>query len=280
MIKLSKDIKIGCDPEFFLIDEQGEPQSAIGLIGGSKENPTSIGRDCYIQEDNVAVEFNVPPCDNSKDLGEYIRYTVDFIEGLIYILHLKPHIVPSCHFKEDQLLHPMAKAFGCTPDYCAWNDGEMNDSPEPPESLRTAAGHIHISFPEADMKEETNKMEFKMAFIKALDLFLGVPSVVFDTDTERRSVYGKAGCFRDKMWGLEYRVLSNFWIRDQSAIEWVYENVQRAYNFTKEGNRITPDIGSRIIWAINGNDIDLANKLINEFNLSKICAASLDTVLK
>ena len=54
-------IFFGCDPEFFLKDKTGKFISAIGLVGGSKEEPKAIGNGCFVQEDNVAVEFNIPP---------------------------------------------------------------------------------------------------------------------------------------------------------------------------------------------------------------------------
>jgi len=36
------NIKLGCDPEAFLVDINGQLRSSIGLIGGSKEMPRPL----------------------------------------------------------------------------------------------------------------------------------------------------------------------------------------------------------------------------------------------
>jgi hypothetical protein len=51
--------------------------------------------------------------------------------------------------------------------------------------------------------------------VKMLDLFVGIPAVLIEqgqTPRLRRRMYGKAGSFRYTPYGLEYRVLSNFWM--------------------------------------------------------------------
>ena len=55
-------------------------------------------------------------------------------------------------------------------------------------------GHIHIGY-------DNSTKETNFAIIKALDLFLGVPSLEIDLDERRRGLYGKAGCFRHKKYG-------------------------------------------------------------------------------
>ena len=57
--------RVGADPELFLADKTGKKiLSAIGKIGGTKENPIQVEKMhkgfCY-QEDNVLVEYNIPP---------------------------------------------------------------------------------------------------------------------------------------------------------------------------------------------------------------------------
>ena len=59
---------IGCDPEFFLLKNK-QPHSAIDLVGGTKEKPKPLpkGKGFSVQEDNVSVEFNIPPAYNHQE---------------------------------------------------------------------------------------------------------------------------------------------------------------------------------------------------------------------
>ena len=46
--------------------------------------------------------------------------------------------MPDGHLKEEELQHPQAKEIGCSEDYDAWRDGEVNPKPaEFPGTLRT-----------------------------------------------------------------------------------------------------------------------------------------------
>ena len=57
---------LGCDPEILLVNATGKYISSVGLIGGSKDFPRPIdGEGNAVQEDNVSVEFNTPPCKSS-----------------------------------------------------------------------------------------------------------------------------------------------------------------------------------------------------------------------
>lgn len=55
-------------------------------------------------------------------------------------------------------------------------------------------GHIHIGYNNPEIEKSVD-------IIKAMDLFLGIPSILMDKDTLRRSRYGKAGAFRFKSYG-------------------------------------------------------------------------------
>ena len=49
--------------------------------------------------------------------------------------------------------------------------------------------HLHLGY-------ENPNIDTSLMLVKYLDMYLGVPSVLRDTDSRRRSLYGKAGCFR------------------------------------------------------------------------------------
>jgi hypothetical protein len=121
---------------------------------------------------------------------------------------------------------------GCEPDYNAWTLSENIPPDYITTNTRAAGGHLHISFDQA-----VNSPENRVKFVKALDLVLGVPSVIFDGDKERRKLYGKAGAFRpkdtnnsDPYDGVEYRTLSNFWLRSNELMSFVYQGVEEVYN--------------------------------------------------
>src|SRR5690606_27611941 len=97
----------------------------------------------------------------------------------------------------------------------------VNDPPAAHTLLRTAGGHIHVGYDNPD-----NAMSADI--VLAMDVMLGVPSVLIDGDTRRRQMYGKAGCFRFKEYGLEYRTLSNFWIMSEERIRWAFRQTQQA----------------------------------------------------
>jgi hypothetical protein len=232
---------IGADPEFF-IKQHNKHKSAIGLIGGSKAVPRPLARDGFaILEDNVAVEFNIAPCHNHMEFIEAIQYVM---EGL------KKNVLPEYEvstesavlFEQDQLNHPQAMEFGCEPDYNAWTK-DINPRPCAADAaLRSAGGHVHVGTTE-------NPIEV----IRAMDLFLGVPSTKMDKGTLRRQLYGKAGSFRQKDYGCEYRTLSNFWIFSPDLIKWVYEQTEKAISFVANGNKVSDEDGHLIQACINNN---------------------------
>jgi len=261
---------LGADPELFIIDSKGNAYSAIGVIKGTKENPFPISKHGHsVQVDNVLLEFNVPPADKAKDMHTNINYILKWFETAVPV-GCKPHIVSSMRFDKRLLQSDKAKEFGCDPDFDAWREA-TNESPNPDTNLRVAGGHIHISYPNG------NDMDRAIALIKACDLYLGVPSVLFDKDKDRRKMYGKAGAFRFKNYpdgsgGVEYRTLSNFWIKSSWYIEWIYEQVDKALTYINENpeiNRDTP-IGIDIVNAINNGNEELALNIINKHNITKI----------
>ena len=63
---------------------------------------------------------------------------------------------------------------------------------------------------------------------RQLDISLFLPSLLFDDDTERRKLYGFPGSFRPKQYGVEYRPLSNKWLRNEVLMTWVFNTTLRS----------------------------------------------------
>lgn len=253
-------MRLGADPEVFM-HEAGKHISIIGMVGADKWNPLQMDglpKGFTIQEDNVALEFGIPPAASADEYVSHIQTVMK--ESLNYLYTGLAFSRLSCTvFEKDQLTNPMALVFGCEPDFNAWT-GKENKKPTPPNpDMRSAGGHIHV--------ETTLDPE---AVVRNMDLFLSVPAVLMDDGFERKSIYGKAGAHRRKPYGVEYRTPSNFWIFDEKYIRWVWNNTERA--LANAGWDVFNDgpWGEAVQTAINTNDKVLAEKLIKEFNLEVV----------
>jgi hypothetical protein len=72
--------------------------------------------------------------------------------------------------------------------------------------------------------------------IRLMDIFVGMASVPFDQDplqVERRKHYGRAGEFRIKPYGIEYRTLSNFWLSHYVYVSMVYGLARQAISIAE-----------------------------------------------
>lgn len=154
----------------------------------------------------------------------------------------------------------------CDPDYDVWLE-DVNPRPDSNTNLRTTSGHLHFGYDNPN----THK---SVEIVRAADLFLGLPSLLLDPDRERRKMYGKAGSFRFKDYGVECRVLSNFWTKDENSMTWLWNQIELMFNFLNEGKTVSKEEGKIITQAINSYDIELAKHLIKKYNLE--CVESQD----
>lgn len=253
----------GCDPEFFL-KKDGEFVPAIGLIGGTKEMPRPLKSWGYdtdteaLLEDNVMVEFNTRPTTSFEEWWENIVLVRDAVKEILP--EYEQAIVPSAEFDPKYLESRQAKEFGCDPDFCIWTE-EQNRPPKASENIRYAGGHIHIG-----IENEYDFYEKCYALVKYLDITVGVGSLFLDDDDRRRKFYGKAGNFRIKEYGVEYRSPSNFWIRDEKTFKKLSEWIQIAIDLSNTGFDID-SYRSKILESMNNINRSEAEKLVKEFGL-------------
>lgn len=260
-----ENITIGADPELFLINSKtGEVVSSIGIIPGEKGNayrskdmPEGYG----LEIDNILAEFNIPPVRDKEGFIDAITYMKNYIKK--YIKAKNPDLDILCKasmmVNEDQLQSPEAKLFGCSVDYNAYTE-KPNPKPQGERTnLRSAGFHIHIGYDNCNVDDS-------LLLIKYLDMYLGVPSVLKDSDTKRRSLYGKAGCFRLTPYGLEYRVLSSHFLSTKITLAWVWKGIVKAIDARNEGSPLAdPELVQK---AINKSDKELAEKLIKKYKLA------------
>ena len=259
------NVTIGADPELFLINSKtGEVVSSIGIIPGEKGNPyrsIDMPEGYGLEIDNILAEFNIPPVRTKEDFIEAITYMKNYIKKFIKTKNSNLDILckASMMVNKDQLQSPEAKMFGCSVDYNAYTE-EPNPKPKGERTnLRSAGFHIHIGY-------DNCNIDTSLTLIKYLDMYLGVPSVLKDSDTKRRSLYGKAGCFRLTPYGLEYRVLSSYFLSTKITLSWVWSGVRKAIEAYNGGYELAdPELVQR---AINESDKELAEKLIKKYKLA------------
>ena len=225
------NITFGTDPEFMLM-QKGKHHSAIGIVQGSIENRISIkGHEFYY--DNVLAECAVKPGKNKKQTLKNIKECLGIYSDMVSPFELVAQA--SQEYPASQLKHPDAKNAGCEPDMCVY-EMEMQDPPRSEMKngrLRTCGGHIHLG---SKMLQDDGPAPIRV--IQMADLFLGIPSLWIDNDETspvRRNLYGQAGRYRVKPYGIEYRSLGNFWFKSPKIAEWVYDTCMFIHEFVESG---------------------------------------------
>lgn len=235
---------VGADPELFL--RKGKTfYSAYGMIPGDKHNPHKVDGGA-VQVDGMALEFNIDPAETEEQFLHNIAKVRATLEAMVpgYDVVAQPTARFKHAYMEKQPLE--SKILGCDPDYNAWTNGRRNPKPNGDVNFRTGAGHVHVGWcKDVDIMNEDHRDACIMA-TKQLDCVLGLGSLLYDSDNTRRTLYGKAGAFRPKPYGVEYRTLSNAWLQSKDITSWVYNSTIRALNRLLKGDRF---------WEYTDNDI-------------------------
>lgn len=222
---------LGADPEVFVKDASGRNVSAHEFCPGTKDAPVDLGNGVSVQLDGTAIEFNIAPQRNANQFSDAIGTALNKIKALLpagYELDLRPSV------EYDELtwskIPDSCKELGCNPDWNAYT-GKQNPRPDGNSTrLRTGAGHIHLGWINADYYEidpyHPKHIEVCCKLASNLDnWFLHLESR-WDKDTRRRELYGNPGAFRPKPYGMEYRVLSNAWIKYPLLRLWIGQQVE------------------------------------------------------
>jgi len=278
-----KVIMLGTDPEFFL-QKDGKHVCAIPFVGmGTKDNPmpmvdeNGVVKEGYsFMHDRASVEFNVPPTIDFEEFKKSIEFAMAYIMTVVNGDYNKAKVTASdkasVWFEWSELQDPKSMEIGCQPSWNAYTL-EQNEAPDVSDiPLQTAAFHFHIQVDFGDL----DKYDTTIAFVKALDLFLGLPSLLLDKDTERRKLYGKAGEFREHLDDdrFEYRVISNFLLFNPEALEFMWNQIFKAAEFISE-NKLSESDEEKIRMAINTSDVELATSLCEQFKIEVPCIKQL-----
>lgn len=262
---LIENVTIGADPELFIFNTKtNKVVSSLGLIPGKKNKPyrpKGMKKGYGIETDNILAEFNIPPSKTKDEFVYSIEYMKDYIDN--YVKKKNPDLSIKCaasmDVDDDQLDNDEAKLFGCDPDYCVYTESE-NQKPEGEHTnMRSSGFHIHIGYKRANINTS-------LALVRLMDIYLGIPSVLYDNDKRRRELYGKAGCFRLTGYGFEYRTLSGAMLATTKLVEFVwYQIMQALYMFNRA---LVPSLPQEDVRnCINNSDVEQANRMCKIYNL-------------
>lgn len=261
---------LGMDPEFFFFDNKRRVVESHMVLGGNKLKVSSGD----VDSDGVQAELHIKSdyiTSCRANLSNYIQTIMKRLsdhlrrmEG-IQVGVVNSVLIPPGQFSK---MLPESKRLGCLPSYNIYGfkplgvDGEKY-------RRRSGGGHIHISLTNAARRVRDGHgkpTEHAIELVKLLDFIVGNTCVLVDRDPAnalRRRVYGRAGEFRLPRWGLEYRTLSNFWLKHYQLFSMAFGLVKLAHGVWLSDQRIRTALFeridmSRIEKAINRNDVDLA----------------------
>lgn len=268
------DILIGADPEVFVLNRaSGTFINADGMVKGTKQDPYPVLQGA-VQVDGMALEFNIDPASTMEEFESNILTVRQQLHGMIGVGEFDLVANPSVMFSDEvmQCASSFSRQLGCEPDWNAWTFG-YNPKPDDSSNMRTGAGHVHIGWTEGQNPEGFDHMDVCFELTQQLDCGLGTQSVLWDDDTDRRSMYGSAGAFRPKSYGSEYRVLSNAWLQSEELIRHVYRVAVHCTNDFFAGN-IYKEVISNPISIINSSlkaeATSIQDTLYGEFGLPKL----------
>lgn len=235
-------VSIGADPEFFV--KSGDNFiSGHNFPCGGKLNPRRTEHGA-VQCDGLALELNVTPAFTTNQFIMNFRGALFDLDSIVKNWTLggnrECYLVaePVAVFSKDLMdrLPPHAKMLGCDPDFNAYT-GEPNPTPNAEGVLfRTGAGHLHIGWTEK--AEGFEHWEKCARLVKQLDFTVGLVTLLFDDEPRRRALYGKAGSFRPKHYGLEYRVPSNAWCKSEMLARTMFHGCMKAVEMLNEGEEL------------------------------------------
>lgn len=233
---------IGADPEIF-VRKGGHAAAAHGLIEGTKQSPKKTESGA-VQVDGLALEFNIDPTVSNdfdgfnQNIVKTMRDLKEMVPGYTF------NIAPTQDFSEELLasLPEEALELGCDPDYCAYTL-EPNPRPNGKVNFRTGAGHVHLGWGADIPTDNEDHIKICAEFVKMLDATVGMMMTYIDRDPRRRELYGKAGAFRPKSYGVEYRTPSNVWVVNRNRRALMHALINLAIRVHSQGWNCTQVCG-------------------------------------
>lgn len=220
-------VYLGCDPEVFVTRVNSRGRKVVvpsDVILGDKKvlsgwNGARMG---FLAQDGVQIELQPNYSTCRESLSYYLTGLMINLASIVAAkgaefgeeFKIEPLTVVRLTKGDIALLTPEARRLGCTPSKNIYGRKQIERDGET-YPFRSGAGHIHLGI-DVNVPRE--------AIVKVADLILGVTSVLIDRDPGsalRRKTYGRAGEYRLPKYGVEYRTLSNFWLRSYPLTSFV-----------------------------------------------------------
>ena len=254
-----KVLAVGSDPEFFIQDSSGKVVPSRGIVPGTKEKPRPLIWGA-VHRDNVTCELNPIPADNEREFSDNFLNLKNEVETKLLSRKGMSLLTKTSHvFDDEQINYKEARMFGCVGDSSIWAHMQPPGVHDPYSNVRCAGGHIHIAIDGLTNRD-------LVTVITRLDLLISIPLVLRDPDNTRRQSYGKAGCFRLKPYGIEYRTPSNAWCEADEIRRWVYRQVVSAVEYAGKDVLLDSTI-SMMVSCIDDSDQQKAAYLADMFHL-------------
>lgn len=270
---------LGCDPEFFF-------KLNNRVIGSEKVIGDALSMDIEAQRDwtdthletesrcicdGVQAELNPRPNTCRANLANEIAAQFRVIKAKLDEngQGVSVDFSQSVKISKTELskLDEKNQKFGCDPSYNAYGDNSAKLAAVDPltDRNRSAGGHIHIGLTDrvsSDLKERVLSKPHEL--VNLLDIICGNTCVLVDRDPgniRRRKLYGYAGEYRLPAHGIEYRTLSNFWLRSYHLMSLAFGLARYSLEVYAMGDDYYREFVSRV-------DMDDVQKAINKNNFN------------
>lgn len=226
------DVTIGSDMEFFFTDGENilpadnflpNEKAAKSVVD---PRPTRRGEALFY--DGVQGEFNTYWSTCRAYVQDSIWRMLRAAQEVADASNVKLLIEPATPISDrtmEWIRDPMSYRFGCSPHKSVRLDGndEIIELDGRSHLVRYAGIHLHFGLTNPDSRTDywsasehlISSAVGKLRAVQAIDRLVSLPLVLLETDSDRlrRELYGKAGTFRDKDNGFEYRAFSNLYLR-------------------------------------------------------------------
>jgi hypothetical protein len=272
---MENQVTFGSDIEVFFRDNKGKSVSSQVLFPNHERIVTQYG---IVERDGFAAELQPAFSTDIKVLKENTRQLLLELKNAMASKELE---FDTRHVVEVDIPELLANGdndsmiFGCKPDFSSYTDAPNTKPGAHSVNTRTCGGHIHFGLPEIHMTHKKfmgydwylprNRKTHSLIqnTLRWMDILVGLPSVLIDTPSKRREVYGKAGDFRYTKFGAEYRSLSNFFLMSDKLFMWTFTQAAQAIvlrTITPE-KELPADFIPAMIQAINTCNRELAQQL-------------------
>jgi hypothetical protein len=256
-------IVYGSDPEGFF-KQDGR------IVGSERFIPEKgLGFGPILVRDGIQFELNPGSSSSVRGLGFQMKLA---FEELAKILWNNPGVslcwdgLTEVDRSELDALSEKSRILGCQPSDNVYGTRPITVNVKEYRK-RSAGGHGHFDLTNTNIFDGKGWDE-RYRLIPLFDIFVGNTMVLLDRDpgaAERRENYGRAGEYRKPKYGVEYRTLSNFWLRNYSLMSLFFGMSNFAVAVLSETIAGLQDLEQELIDKVKINRfIDAINK--NDWN--------------